>query len=824
MLNVAYRTQAINEIRRLADEISLVSATSTPVVGVVAPGPPGIGKTQAALELLADRTQGRLVEPTHDQAKERRQEATKLLRSTNRTHLLARHIQGLGRKCLYLPEDKWAAKAWNFGDVACDGCPSKKQCPGIQQHWQDTDIYLGVHNMANWSKPGLLVIDELPDPVETRQFTSDELIRIGANVWHPILERWRVGFEFAWNRVLTAIEMRAQAFPDPKVWGSTVQLNGLFPVGSSIRDDLDFLCDYFHNSPVPAPPADAVRRGALLPEKWMPADLEFLVRTLRWESDGVPVESRADLGLPYTACVRVYGDSKHNFVDYRIEMRTRWAPPETSHMILDSTAPMSGPVYDKLYANFDRSEAFNVVPLPTEGLELVHYETLGFSRSRSLSVTKNLLKPGVNARVRALRQIIYKVRQVRKSRYDKVKVGIIDHKGLLEACGFDFHNTAVLNGATAARIKIIPDPILEATVSELESIAELTVGYHGGVTGSNLFKEMRVLAVLGDATGHIGMLAEEARTLDMDASTYTRWRVSVNAMQEIFRGRLLDADKANAKTVLYFGRYAPDLTSMGRTWHQQVWPEGGRVPTLAAHAFESAVWEQVGAGPNIIIGSLLPEFAGMHATLIGDALLALRVSDESWEATSPKTRELYRRVARNVAESMGLSGFSVPHPLGGRRPITVFALTAAEASVAMLEVQDYLTSIPSWRLTHVEDLAERADNQRVADEKLQNEVESIRSEVTRLKQEYTEAKSNLLTADWRADSRRDLADPAQRAESEQQRQILEVALADLKLAYRDRIKSELVRWRKLRSVYKEVESLLDEPDDILRFAHKGIVF
>jgi DNA-directed RNA polymerase subunit L len=295
-------------------------------------------------------------------------------------------------------------------------------------------------------------------------------------------------------------------------------------------------------------------------------------------------------------------------------------------------------------------------------------------------------------------------------------------------------------------------------------------------------------------------------------------------MQEIFRGRLLDADKANAKTVLYFGRNAPDLVSMGRTWETRVWPEGGRVPTRAAHAFESAVWEQIGGGPNIIIGSLLPEFAGMHATLIGDALLALRVSDESWDATSPKTRELYRRVARSVADSLNLTGYSVPHPLGGRKPITVFAGTKVEADVAMLEVRDYLTTLPSWRLGDVENLSARADAQRDTDEKLENEVESIRSEVTRLKQEFAQAKSDMLTANWREDSRRDLSDPVERAESERKQQMLTTAIEDMRVAYRDRIKSELARWRKLRPVYKEVESLLDSPDDIIRFAHKGIVF
>lgn len=820
---VAYRAHARNEIRTYAQKISTRSITTTPLAAIIAPGPPGIGKTTASLELLADNGEGRLVSPSHEQAKERRAETRKLLVSTNRAHITPRHIVGLGRKCLYLPEDKWAAFGWGFGTVACDQCPSKQQCPGIRQHWQQTDIYLGVHSMANWSKPGVLIIDEMPSPVDTRLFGSTELARIGANIWHPILEGWRRGFEAQWNRVLNCIEDYVTQCVSPKIWGTTVTLRDLFPAGSPQRADLDFLCDYFEANPVPAPPSNSVRSGSITPEKWIAGDIDRLVRVLRWESDGVEIAVRADMGLALTMCARVYGDNKGRFVDYRLEFRERWTPPTTSHMILDSTAPLSQEVYSRLYPNHVIEKSFNAVPLPAAHIELEHFDSYGFARSRSLTAAKTLLKPGINARVRAIRKLVYKVRQIRTNRYQKVKVGIIDHKALLESIGFDFHNEAVLTNGNNQRQRPAPDKLLQDAWAELESVADLVIGYHGGVTGSNLFNNVRILAVIGDPTGHIGMLAEEARTLDMDAVTYFRWAVSVNATQEIFRARLLDASPGNLKTVMYFGRHAPDLANMGASWNKGTWAEGGRILSAAAHAFEAAVWEQTGATKNPILGVLMPEFAGMHTTLIGSALYALRVSGEEWDATSPKTRECYRRAASSVARSLGFHTYHVPNPLGGRKPIPVHAASQAEAFAAFDEIKDFLLSTPSWRVKDYDDLALRAEEQREDDNVLAQEVEAVRAGVAQVRADYHEnldKESLKHQAACAALSVDDVQSAAQLAALDAD---FEQTRIDMRRDYRQNLKKHLTVWRGLKKRYKAVESLLVQPKDVLKFAYKGIV-
>jgi len=486
---------------------------------------------------------------------------------------------------------------------------------------------------------------------------------------------------------------------------------------------------------------------------------------------------------------------------------------------------MSREVYSRLYKNFSMIEAFRTVPLPSEqeGLELVTYPTLAFARSRSLNNANYMLRPGTAARIRALREIIYKVRQVRKSRFDKVRVGIIDHKAVLAAMGYDFHNNAVLSGPLVARQSVAPDLLLDETLAELEGIAELVVGYHGGVVGSNLFKDVRLLAVLGDPTGHIGMLAEEARTMDMSAAGYIRWRVSMNAVQEVFRGRLLDADDANKKTVLYFGRYAPDLTSMGRTWRMLPWPEGGRLLSRPAHAFTAAIWEMIGHS-STIVGTLMPEFAGMHATPIGSLLYALRASEESWDSSSPRTRELYRRTARAVADQQGLRTFDIPHPLGGRKPVPVHAASLEDALKAMAEVEDQLSSMPSWRMKDVAQLAEAAEVQRDADATLSAKVETIRDEVTRLKQEWRQQHEQLQTHNWLRLSSTDLNTTEGRLFADAQDAALATALADLRTCYRQQIADTLAQWRALKGKYKNREPLVTSRAEVLRFAYRGIAF
>jgi hypothetical protein len=772
------------KIKELYDWCASNPDGATPRVVVACPGPPGVGKTTAVINELIERRSGNLYEPGHNQAKEKQRQLRDELRRRRLTFtdVKDRHVQGLARRCAFLTKDEWVKIGWSFGDVACDHCPVKKQCPSQTQHWMERDITLGVHPMSNWGgQSGLLVIDELPEPVSTRVYSWEEIARVGRKGWHRKLEGWRVGMHQPWNDWITMLQMFSYSVRDVKPWGTTYSLTDLFKKGTAERRCLDECIDYLSDVPMPKPDSDAVRSEQIKYTDWIPADLETLLRVIRWESDGVDMKSRMDLGMPYTACIRAFGDKNGDTVRFDIEMRKMWSPPSKNHMILDSSSYFSHPVYSALYSRFgyDFQIYENKVALDQPSIDLIHYPTYGFSRSRSI-IGNNIKKEGTQARIRAIQEILNKISQLRRPG-NVINVGIIDHKSVLEACGWDFNNHNVLSGVMAERVSSATDDDLEYYLSELEKCCHITVGYHGGTIGSNEFTDCRILSVIGDPIGHIGMQAEEARTLGLDPDWYIQWKLQTAAYQEVYRARLLDASPTNKKTVMYFGSKAPLIE--GAHWRTLPWAEGGRIPSRANSLMQRMIWSHVGEKNNAFFGALMPEFKGLHATLTDGPLLALRVLGETPEYSSPKNRESYRRAAAYVGEEMGYTAYEMPHPFGARRPITVFASSQAHAQQLCADVIDLINGISIVEKKRIESKAPAASNQRRDDDTLLEKVEDIRKEITSIKKDMSNFKRM-------AQVRAATGSP-----------IPPAFVKNILDNYRTMIKDQLAEWRKVRHYY-----------------------
>jgi hypothetical protein len=488
-----------------------------------------------------------------------------------------------------------------------------------------------------------------------------------------------------------------------------------------------------------------------------------------------------DLGMPYTACIRAYGDKNGDTVRFDIEMRKMWSPPSKNHMILDSSSYFSHPVYSALYSRFgyDFQIYENKVALDQPSIDLIHYPTYGFSRSRSI-IGNNIKKEGTQARIRAIQEILNKISQLRRPG-NIINVGIIDHKSVLEACGWDFSNHNVLSGVMAERVSSATDDDLEYYLSELEKCCHITVGYHGGTIGSNEFTDCRILSVIGDPIGHIGMQAEEARTLGLDPDWYIQWKLQTAAYQEVYRARLLDASPTNKKTVMYFGSKAPLIE--GAHWRTLPWAEGGRIPSRANSLMQRMIWSHVGEKNNAFFGALMPEFKGLHATLTDGPLLALRVLGETPEYSSPKNRESYRRAAAYVGEEMGYTAYEMPHPFGARRPITVFASSQAHAQQLCADVIDLINGISIVEKKRIEAKAPAASNQRRDDDTLLEKVEDIRKEITSIKKDMSNFKRM-------AQVRAATGSP-----------IPPAFVKNILDNYRTMIKDQLAEWRKVRHYY-----------------------
>lgn len=695
--NVVARAQAVKDFHTAQawceDRQAVRSHSQALRVAFVSPGPPGIGKSKLAVDAIL-ASGGRLFEPSHSQAAERLAEARAAIRIDPKLReRTVRHVEGLGRRCLYLSDDEWSKSGWEFARVACSGCDRKQECPGMRQFWGLPDATFGVHAMSGWDRPNMLVIDEMPEPVRADTWDIDEVYRLCHPGWHPTVETWRRPIAHALKTVLDRICDAAYATPNPAPWGSLLPMAGMIPKDSVAGREFDQLIQYLDHTPIPKPPPEDVRAGTIRAGRWPSGNIDGFFRALDYEINGVAIPTR---GRPETACVRVYGTDKGKVVQIDLEHRIRWTPPRESHVVLDSMAARSAFVYDKLYTDWDTQTFIRDVTPSAEGVELIHYETRGFARSRSLTPRGKLVRAGANARIRALRQIAYQaMRTAGSKRHERPTIGIIDHKAALEDMGFDFDDDAVLRiGITDKRSGTAFDPKLEEALCDLEKRFHIVVGYHGGVVGSNKFIGCRVLAILGDPYGHIGMLAEEARTLGVDPQRYVDWRVDCAALQEIYRARLLDTNAQNPKTVLFFGHRPPEVAPH-LPWKVMGWREGGRIPSRLSYLSQLGLWSSVGQS-KALFASLDSAVAGLHATLIGAPVLALREAGVIIDEMSHAARETYRRAVEMVANAAGWVRFSRPHPLGDRRALVMWAPDAKTADAALTQMAAQWRLEPKW--------------------------------------------------------------------------------------------------------------------------------
>ena len=777
MAKLTARQQVVKDFARSRNWVETRDPLDPPRVAYVSPGPPGIGKSRAATRSILAYG-GRVVEPSHDQARERHAEARHLIKTDgNLADKSTRHIQGMGRRCLYLADDEWSSSGWEYGRVACDGCPKKQECPSMRQFWEIPDASFGVHQMADWNRGVTLVIDEMPEPVQTTVWDLDEMYRLCHPGWPTEIEQWRGPIERDLHFVLEAISDEAYSTPDPKPWGTVVPTTGMCH-NNAFKAALDRLVGYFDTHPMPGPDPDSVRKGSIRPQHWPNGNLESFFRAFWYEAHGHAIPTR---GRPETACARVYGDEKGRVVEIKCEHRLRWSPPTEDHVVLDSLYADNKFVYNALYTNWDEKAIVRDVKPTPDGVELVQFDTHAFTRSRSLFPSGRLTKPGINARVRALRAVLYKVLREHPAQSNRAKptIGLIDHKAALEDAGFDFTDRSVLSlGDHDKRIFTCSDPLLEDLWQELERRCNVVVGYHGGVTGSNKFIGCRVLAILGDPYGHIGMLAEEARTLGVSAQAYVDWRTHCAAVQEIYRARLLDTDKDNPKTVLYFGRKAPAID--GLTWVRKKWAEGGRLPSKTAHYVTTGLWRMVGAAKPVFAG-ISDAVVRLHATLIGHPLLELREAGVITQEMSHSEHETYRRAAKTVALDAGWRCYSFPHPLGDRRAVSFWAPDKASAKKALDTMTRTHKLVPKGTMKKVRADAETRNLREDAYEAGQAVVQGIRDEVNYLK---------LQRKDLR-EARPDMTDVAGR-----------MLYVTLDTEIRNQIKAQMKLWRSVRSEWR----------------------
>lgn len=819
------------------DPAASVVVGRRPRMAMVSSGPPGVGKTRVALNHLATReASGRLLSPSHGQADERMSEAKFL---TNRAYhdrqegldptgvhpeVLAlyqigennrrpkpdmsldpvkraarrakqaeeaswpkypKHIQGLGRQCYYIEEDRWRERGWKFSDVACSGCDRRQICPSQTQFWQSHSVGLGVHGMAEYHNPDearaaaeATVIDELPAPVQVSIFEMNELVSLCNPCWHSDVEAWRRPIEDDWRVVMKEFRWLAERDRlNAKTFGQEVQIAGLFPLGHELRHAIERAMVYLEAFPLPAPDPRGVRMGTITPDQWPRANYLEILQAAVDEIDGVSLRDRAKRspnGVVRTLAIRAFGD-KGKVSRVQVELRSAWIAPDANITLLASLGRDNLRIAKRMFPNHDIRSYIREVALPEKGFELFHSDTYALAMTRVLQPSGNVKPRGATALTRAIRRIVVQAERVRESRPTpwhplakrlRLKIGIITHRAFLKAMGFEPEPGAAIEvGRGYVRKHKAATPKLERAVQRLLATGDLVLGYRGATIGSNKFSSCRLLTVLGDPTGNIGMLREDARTLGEDANWYIDWHTRTAATQEVFRIRPLDASPTNPKTVLYIGAHPPNLAQaskegpgMVHEWKKWKWAAGGQLPSEAQFEAECHFWAAIGQGHSILetafveLLDLLPPSPGamgkpgadgalgptgsmgdrLHATAMETSIYALREFVGAVGNLTQSNREAYRRAVKAACAPNGYRRFRLKHPVDNRQCVAIWAkdYDAAVAFAKQLSVAwDQLAA--RKREAIIAAMPERVAVEETAEAML-DRVDLIREEVTEL--------------------------------------------------------------------------------------------
>jgi len=224
-----------------------------------------------------------------------------------------------------------------------------------------------------------------------------------------------------------------------------------------------------------------------------------------------------------------------------------------------------------------------------------------FVRTGAL-VRRSLLHPdgeltdrGIKALARILRNLGRRLARTGEGQ----SLGVITHMpaaALLRDCG------EALDGCTEAGERVAAAggaPVLEAlhTWREARRVGGLVIGHFGAVRGSNEFKKLDALAVLGTPWANIGAVEEDARALGVDAQAYGEGIAQAELEQALGRAREIRRTADEPVPLVHFAKEPPDCWK-GRRYSVDALPKGGPAKSEAAEDaadLAAAVIEEWGA-------------------------------------------------------------------------------------------------------------------------------------------------------------------------------------------------------------------------------------
>lgn len=511
-----------------------------------------------------------------------------------------RHIYGLLHYCQYNSnvEDAFphVGRRGVCGDPKKENdCPHYQACPGSDEpRAYRGEVTFVAHALVGKMKADLVVIDESPGVIATEAVVDTEVRTLFASKSIPRVVKWRrhnnpdagdaaqalaklvspiahqhaarvtSGEIDAYSRRITGEELAQTLEQDPHL---LPMLRQGFAKGAA-------------KPPVPFP--DEIRSG-LHAQKYMPSMSAFNAMTylldyylrIRGEHAAADDDALVVLGpdgrpvrQPPKPLVGI-----HLGVDgtWALEIRRVQKLPNCPVVILDATGSQTLAEWKAAYP--DRKVVIRTLEVQGAGpATAVHMESPSFSRRGLIGADGGLRLDAVPKIEKVLEALAERTRRhhPRFAGSPPTRLGVLTHKPVADAL------LGMLQTPPGQRAHELVRRLEERGFEFKNEHGDPTIGWFGRHDrGTNAYRRVDGLIVIGDPVGNFGDIEQDAMLLDLDPGEISSARTAATCRQAIARARHIRRGADDRAVLIFAGRREPFLP--GVRWERQTLKEGAAI-------------------------------------------------------------------------------------------------------------------------------------------------------------------------------------------------------------------------------------------------------
>lgn len=488
----------------------------------------------------------------------------------------SRHIYGLLHYCKFAGnvEDAFphVGRRGVCGDPRHgDECHLYQSCLGSKEPGaQRGEVTFVAHKLVDKIKADLAIIDESPGVVETESVSDFEVSSLFASKAVPLIIKWR---RYANPAAADAAQILANIMTPLAFQHATRVSTGAESYGRRITGEelvklldedsrlMNLLKAGFSSAAARPPVLDpsSIRHGAYS-QKHMPSRSAFnalahlvdYYRRVKGEDaddDGLVVLGPD--GEPMTPApkptVGVYLDVQGR---WSVEVRKVQPLPKCPVVILDATGAQTLAEWKAAYPD-RRVVIRNIDVQGAAPAVAIHMETSAFTRKHMIGSDNAVRSDAVEKVHEVLDAVVAKARETRPGQ-QPIRLGVLTHKPVADAMlgrGQSGRGAAAIIGTMTA-----------SGVEFVNGFGDPTIGWFGRHDrGTNAYREVDALVVIGDPVGNYGDIEQDAMLLGLEAGDISMARTAATCRQAIARARHIRRDDDNRAVLVFAGKRRPDL-------------------------------------------------------------------------------------------------------------------------------------------------------------------------------------------------------------------------------------------------------------------------